>query len=67
VTARKKASDRRSLGTVERHKVERWITRRLRDAIWSARSAAEGGQRDRRLEVAHELVDMLRAFQDRAE
>ena len=57
---------RHTLGKVERHKIERWLTRRLRDAVQSARANADP-VRSAKLDLARELVEMLVQFQEREE
>ncbi len=64
---RRRKSPRKSLGTVERHKVERWLANELRSSVYDARNAANHEMLRRRLEVAAKLVDMLHDFQRKEE
>lgn len=64
MSGKRKRHVRKSLGTVERHKVERWITTELKDAIWHALGSENPALK---IAVADQLVRMLATFQDRGE
>lgn len=54
-----------SLGTVERHKVERWLAQKLRSSLYIARSTDADHYKSARIEVAWELSELLCDFQHR--
>lgn len=63
---RRKPEERRTLGVIERHRVERWITARLCDALWRAKETYRADPHPH-VATAHELAAMLRQFQERNE
>ena len=65
---KKRTEPRRTLGTVERHKVERWLAGRLRTQILRAQNRDAARQlATEPLAVAAELSEMLVVFQRRDE
>jgi hypothetical protein len=52
----KRRSARHSLGKVERHKVEKWLARKLKQSLYSGR-----------VEAAAALAEMLCVFQEKEE